>query len=191
MRLPIWRLRTAAVLLAGAFVLHQLRYGLLPDAHGDQGHGYLPAAAAVVAGILALAGLEFALSLFAALRGRDADGGPTSLKHLWGRAALLLLAIHGTQETVETVVSGRPLASLLAGWWLAVALAAALGLASALLLRGGAAAVARVVAARERRHRRPRPAVAHLRRSVYLAARRRDAPLARHLAGRAPPLPLT
>jgi hypothetical protein len=191
MRLPIWRLRTAAVLLAGAFALHQLRYGLLPDAHGDEGHGYLPAVAAVVAGILALAGAQFALGLLAAWRGRGAPDGPASLGRLWIRAAWFLLVIHLAQESVETVVSGRPLTSLTGGWWLAVVLAVAIGLAAALLLRGGAVAVALVVAARARRRPRRAPVVFRMARVPAAATLRRETPLARFLAGRAPPAPLT
>jgi hypothetical protein len=191
MRLPIWRLRTAAVLLAGAFVLHQLRFALLPEAHGDAGHGYLPAAAAVVAGILVLAGLQFAFSLMAAWRGRATDDGPASLGRLWARATLFLLAIHGTQEVVETLASGRPLDSLFSGWWLAMLLAAALGLATALLLRTGAVAVALVVAARARRRRPRSPGNIRSSRPARTAMLRLEAPLARHGAGRAPPLSLT
>jgi hypothetical protein len=189
MRLPIWRLRAAAVLLAGAFALHQLRYAILPDAHGDQGHDYLPAAAAMAAGVLALAALQFARTLLRAWRGRETAGVAPSLRRGWVEAALVLLAVHVAQEGAETAASGRPPASLAAGLWLAALLAVALGLLAALLLRGGAAAVA--LAARRSRSRDSRPERARPRRRPQNAAFRPASPLARHLAGRAPPIPLT
>lgn len=162
MRSPARRLREVAILLVGTIALHQLRFTLLPDAHGDQGHSYLPAAAAMAAGVLALAALQFGVSLLRAWRhGEDDPAGSAGLAQLWLRSGVALLVVHVAQEGTEALVSGRPLASLLAGLWLALALAAALGLLAALLRSSPLAPWSSQASALSRRSRGRRPGVLH------------------------------
>ena len=108
----------------------------------------------------------------------------------WAAASSILAAAYVVQESLEVLLHfGHPggLASVLGeGGWTAFLLAVAVGALIALLLRGASAAI--VLAARRRRARPRRwPARREGRpRSVPASA---HAPLARHLAGRAPPRP--
>lgn len=182
------RLRASAALAAFALALHQLRY---LAARGDaavetmarEGHGYITYAAPFVVMALALALVE----LGASWQHRRAPGRAIPLSRRWTSAGLGLLAIYAAQELLEgalvaTHASG--VAGLVAsGGWTAGPLAAVLGLLMALLLRGADELLLR--RAREPR-RLPRPVdevspAPHAWRPV-------PAPLARHLAGRSPPL---
>jgi hypothetical protein len=184
-------LRAGALIAASALALHELRYlvGSPPAAAGD-GHGYLPVAGALVALMLGLAGAQLARALVLATRGFGADRGPMPLRAAWPLASAALLAVYCGQELTEGVLaSGHPggLAALVAhGGLVAVPLAAAFGLLVALALRGARAAIAR--AARRPRAARPRvPARLAIARLVAAPGLALDSPLARHLAGRAPP----
>jgi hypothetical protein len=174
-------------------VLHQLRYALGYAGDGGHalerhGHGYMELVVPLVAVLMALAGGRFIARLAEVRRGCRPAVWSRPPGRLWIAATLALLAIYAGQELVEgAVAAGHPagLAALAAGggWW-AIPLAAALGLAVALLTRG--ADVALAAAARRAPLPRSRPA-------NFAAILRPDLPrgrvLARHLAGRAPPIP--
>ncbi len=133
------RVRLAAVLVLGAFALHQLRYliafgGSSSSELARQGHGYM-------ADALPLIGV-FALSAVLATLIRGRFGAGLVRATLPRRAAVLgfaLLAIFATQESLEgTLAAGHPggiAAVLAAGGWLAVPLAFILGAVAALVLR--------------------------------------------------------
>jgi hypothetical protein len=172
------RLRAGALLLAGAAVVHEGR--VLAEGHGGltrNPHDAVPFFVATAVVLTLAAGARFA----AALRGgssRPAVELP-SRRALWLAALAGLVAIHLLQETLE---GGLPQA-LAPATLVAVAIAAAVALGIALALW----TAERLIASRDgARPGRPRAAASIRPR----AARRivpRPAPLARHLAGRAPP----
>jgi hypothetical protein len=141
------RLRASAALSAAAFALHQARY---LAAHGDaaeaalsrEGHGYLDFAGPLVAllGALALAQLAVAWQRRLAPRSRPSFG------RLWTLAAGGLLAIFVVQESLEGVLSAGHASGLEAvlgsGGWVALPLAAGLGLVVAFVLRSADALLA-------------------------------------------------
>ena len=186
------RLRALALIGAGAFAVHQLRYLLgygdrAADALAEQGHGYLWAAELVLALALAAALGQLVLALARPRRPLAGDRAP-SFPVQWLSASGVLALVHVVQESLEGVVfAGHhpPLAGVLGhGGWTALVAAAAVGALVALLLRGAGAAVVRRARAlrlphvRRRAGARPRPATPD---------RPGLEPLARHLAGRAPP----
>jgi hypothetical protein len=165
---PNVRLRSAAVLLAGAYAVHTLRYALTYRTAANsellaQGHGYLGAAPVALTVVLAAAVGELVLRV---ARGGGGRGPASSLRRVWGVCATALLAIFVAQELAEGwLATGHPdgLAAVFAhGGWLAGPLSAAVGLLVALLHRGAAAALA------ASRGRVPRPRVRAL--SVVLAS---------------------
>lgn len=188
-----FRLRCFALLGAGGFALHELRYVL---AYGDasgavlraQGHAYLDAVAAVVALALvaACAGL-----LAAVLRRRGATTTAPRWRSRWPLASGALLGVYAAQELVEGALSPGHPAGLVGvfghGGWIAVPLALLLGALVAALLRGADAVLARFAVAppRLRIPRAPRLARPRAPLSVRL---RPAAALAGPGAGRAPPL---
>jgi hypothetical protein len=186
------RLRSCILLAAGALGLHQLRYTLAYGGDAGhalraQGHAYLGPGTAVVVGALILA---LALGLRRLAAGHDARRGRT-LAGLWLAAAGALLAVYAVQETIEGAVApghAGGIAALAAhGGWVALPLAAALGLLIALGMRGRrAAAEALAVAARAVvRWARAVPARAVV--APREPAPRRLGVLAAAAAGRAPP----
>jgi hypothetical protein len=148
--------RSCAVLAAGALGLHQLRYSLAygGDAGHElraQGHAYLgPVTAAVVAVLI----LTLSVGLHRLASGVVSVAPRRRLLRIWAGAAGALLVIFAAQESVEGALTpGHPsgLAALVGhGGLVVVPLAAAIGLAIALALRGvgTAAAAARGVARR-------------------------------------------
>src|SRR3954468_21430731 len=116
------RLRSCALLAAGALGLHQLRYSLAyagdaGPALRAQGHAYLGPLTAAVVGALILA---LALGLRRLAAGRPA-GGSGSLAGLWLAASGALLAVYAVQESIEGALApGHPsgIAALTAhaGW---------------------------------------------------------------------------
>lgn len=178
------RLRIAALLGSGALGLHQLRYLI---AHGDgagealarEGHAYLSAIAPVIAIVVGVATLEFLLAL--AVR-RDAD----NRRYRWVAVGGALLTIYIGQEMLEGVLAAGHASGVEAafanGGWVAIPLAACLGLLITLLLRGADRAL--TARARCPRSEPARPLAGPFARAVDLALL---SPLACHLAGRAPP----
>jgi hypothetical protein len=188
--------RLAAVIAASALALHELRYMIgfgdhAGEALAARGHAYLPFAGGLAGLLLALAGAQLLLALERARRTAQGER-PPSFARLWLGLAAVLLLVYSGQELLEAALSrGQhlgPAVPFAEGGWSAVPLALAIGALAALLLRGASRAVA-LVAERVRPRRLrvpplsvPRPAA---------PARVPAAVLARHLASRAPPAPLS
>jgi hypothetical protein len=167
------RLRFAGLLGAGSLAVHQLRYaagygGESSRALADQGHGYLGAAGAVIALLLAVALGAFLGSL---LRRRPPGAGQPRFGRLWLAAAGSLSAIYAGQELIEGALSsGHPegVAGVVAGGgWTAFAIAALVGALIALAMRGADAVLGTTRPARHIALRPPAtnpilPALSHL-----------------------------
>ena len=188
---PRLRPRAAALLAAGAFGLHQLRYltGYGDGASGalaSHGHGYMALAAPLVGVALMLVLADF----LERLRARRAPAATASLRQLWAGAAACLFTTYVVQETAEGVLAaGHPagVAGVLGhGGWVALPLAAALGLVVALLARGGRRAL-ELAAEPPVRLAAPRAVLA----LCAVAPRPRPGAFrrARRLRARGPPLP--
>jgi hypothetical protein len=182
-----WRVRAGALVLAGALVVHELRYALVARDADAHAHAYLAWLGPFLCGVLVLTVAEFALRL--ARRRVDGELPPAPrFRHRWAAFAGLLMAVFALQETIEMLWAHGALdvgAAVIAHeGWLALPLAIAVGAAAAVLLRGARALAARLAA--DRREARPRPAPFPVRhRRGWVPPRE---VLARHLAGRAPPL---
>ncbi|HUA06703.1 MAG TPA: hypothetical protein VMB27_22545 [Solirubrobacteraceae bacterium] len=193
----IRRLAPAALMPAGAFAVHQLRYWL---AFGNragmelaaQGHSYLHSLVPWIVLLIALACGAFLLTL-----GRTLGGGVSlprytlSFVGLWAVCAACVVAVYITQELLEGFfLTGHPAGMTgvfgYGGWW-SIPAAVAVGLVLAAAFHG-ARRVLQAVA--ERRAQTPTaavraPVVAHLRVNPLLPAL---APLADGWSGRGPPL---
>jgi hypothetical protein len=182
----------AALMGAGTFGVHQLRYALSYDHGADSalalhGHGYLAPLGPVLVGALVLA--------LAAALGRVARGVAESaprFRLLWAGASASLLGLYCAQESIERLLSGAQpegVPGMFAhGGWVALPLAVLVGLAIALVMRGTAAATALAAKARRAPWHAPAPAPAL---TILLPpwAPRRTRSAARHLAARGPPAP--
>lgn len=178
-----WTLRTAALMGAGAYGVHQLRFALSP-AHGAavRDHGYLTPVGSVLVGLLLFA---FASVLARVARG-SVEQAPR-LRRVWAGASLSLVAVYWVQESIEALLTrGDIHAAFSHGGWVALPLALGIGLAIALVARG--VARASEMAAAER----PATAIAlplepsEAVLEPWSAPRRRVS--ARHLAPRGPPV---
>jgi hypothetical protein len=188
-------LRTISLLASASLAVHELRY-LAEYGTGagrvlaEEGHGYLPLVATLIAVGLGVSAVRFASAALQARRGAAAAPPRASFGALWMRSTLALVAVYILQEGIEGAFSlGHPagiVAVLGHGGWTAIFFAGALGAVVAGLLRGGDLLLARLARRAETRPR-PRPARTMPRPVARLRARA-GAPLARHLAGRAPPL---
>ncbi|MBA3306279.1 MAG: hypothetical protein H0U25_10190 [Thermoleophilaceae bacterium] len=185
------RLRSTALITAGALTLHELRYlvGAPAAERTGAGHGYLPLAGLACALVLALA---FAQLVVVAARARRTGTGEQpglSFSRVWLLCACALAGIFVAQELLEAALApGRPgvLAGAFdAGAWVSVPLAVLLGAIVALTLVGARAVV--VAAARRGRGTRPPRRRARVRTALPCAHRPRHPSLASHLSGRAPP----
>jgi hypothetical protein len=193
MRSRLSPLRAGALLTSAALALHELRYLVAYGHHSqqalaEQGHAYLGAVHVLAGALLALAAGTFLARVAKAGRTGAGEAAPPGFAALWLGAAVALVAIYSGQELLEGLLSsGHPagLGALTAhGGLVVLPLAILLGGAVALGLRG-ASALLSAVAGRARR-RGPRSSV-----SLAPSAVRLEPPasvLARHLAGRAPPL---
>ena len=187
--------RTAALLATGALGVHELRYLLAYGPHASeasaaQGHAYLALVGFAVAVAVAAAVARFARALQRALAtGRAGEHLSRRFAALWARSALALCAAYTVQESLEGAFNaGHPtgVAGVVGdGGWTAFLVALAVAALIALLEAGTGAAL-RVAAHRGRSTRAARPCrrARQPALSVELAV---VAPLARHLAGRAPP----
>ncbi len=192
----IRRLAPAALMPAGAFAVHQLRYWLAFGnraglALAAQGHSYLHSLVPWIVMLIALACGAFLLTL-----GRALGGGVSLPRYtasffgLWLVCATCLVAVYVTQELLEGVfLTGHPAGMTgvfgYGGWW-SIPAAVAVGLVLAAAFHG-ARRVLQAVA--ERRAQRPpaparAPVVAHVRLNPPLPAL---APLADGWSGRGPP----
>ncbi|HEY3188844.1 MAG TPA: hypothetical protein VGJ70_15285 [Solirubrobacteraceae bacterium] len=174
-------LRTACLLALAGFGVHQARYALAADHRGDVGHGYLTVAPVLLALVLALA-LGHAIAATAAGR---ASVPRRRLQRGWLWSSVALVVLHVVQEAAERLIAGG--GPLDAGWLLVVPLCIVAGGLVALGLRGADEALAAVARAL------PRPPLDRPPTAVLVPPApvpRPAAALARHLAGRAPPLAL-
>jgi peptidoglycan biosynthesis protein MviN/MurJ (putative lipid II flippase) len=189
MAAPRLSLRRAALLIAGAFAVHQLRFVVsYGDGAGrvlsEPGHEYLPFAGAAAATLILMAAALFGRSLVHAKRGHMPEPGAVAFRRLWIENAIALVAMYVAQEGIEGAVApGHPIWAH--GGWTVVPLAIAVGGLVALLVAGAnkaLAAVARSASAPGEDWSLGRAASSAV--SVVLVEL--DA-VARHLAGRAPP----
>ena len=187
------RIANAALLAAGALVVHNARYAIEYGADwrhalSEQGHGYLSLVVVLaVLGTLAAAWLA-ARDLSWAGRGRPVSRPAPSFTRAWLRASVLLAVLYAAQEIVGGMASSGHAAGhdgVLAGaGWTALVLAVAVGAAVAALACGARAAIALA--------RDGLPSLAGILSPPILLARPRaghgagDA-VALHLAGRGPP----
>lgn len=192
-------LRAAALLTAAALAVHELRMAVLgEDAGGAPGsmvHRWLPLLATLAVVLTALALAQFTAAARRARREaphRDAPGSDRApdlrcglaLRSAW--MAAVVLAAHVAQQLAEGVAAGQPLGGLgWAGLLVAAAGAAVAGGLVAALLGGADRAL---TALGERGDCAPprRPTGARWVRHAF-HGRLAAPPLARHLAGRAPP----
>ena len=185
-------LLAVTLLPPGALLVHELRYRLaFGDATGSavatHAHGYLALIAPIVALLCAAGCARWLLSV---ARGVTEATPRVALPRMWPACTVALLAVYGGQELLEDALSpghGPGLDAIVSGGgWLALPFCIVVGLALAGVLR-----LARVVAARRaKRHEAVQPVVS---RAVCLPARALvvtpcACPLARRLAGRAPPV---
>jgi uncharacterized membrane protein len=173
--------------------VHELRYliaygGDSGRALSEQGHGYLPLVMGAAVFLVGLAAGQLMRAVGRARRTGAGEGAAPGFASTWLLSAVALLLIFATQESLEGfLTAGHPagLEALTAhGGLVALPLGVGVGALVALALRGAHAAVARATRARTRWRLRP-PAI---RRPVDPVIPAAQSPLARHLAGRAPPL---
>jgi hypothetical protein len=130
----MWTLRMAALMGAGTFAVHQMRYALSYD-HEVGGHGYLVPLGAVLVAALLLA--------FAALLGRvarRAEEPAPRVARLWPATSVALVSVYTVQESLESFISGRVPGVFEHGGLVTLPLAVMIGLVIALVMRGAAAA---------------------------------------------------
>lgn len=179
---------------AGSLAVHELRYAV---GYGEnagsvlaaQGHSYLSWAGPLLAVVVAVACGAFIARLASASTRSDEPSVNTG--RVWVAASSSLTAIYVMQETLEGyLANGHPggIAGVLGnGGWTAAVFALAIGAVIALLLRGAHAVT-------EAAARLLRPTFFGLDAPIVSFAGRpaptapRPGVLARHLAGRAPPL---
>jgi hypothetical protein len=188
-----WRAKAAALIATGGLAVHELRYGLGygPGAHqaeAEQGHGYLVFVVPLVA-----AGAFLALVTLLARIGR-AGGAPHDvamprLRSLWVASSACLIALYMIQESTEGALApGHPgglVAFIGHGGWTAFPLAVVIGAAIAVALRGAHGGGC-ALPADPRTVSVTVPGIIRVAPSAPMATRRDE--LARHLAGRGPPL---
>jgi hypothetical protein len=173
----------AALMGAGAFGVHQLRFALSP-AHGAslRAHGYLAPLGAVLVGLLL-----FALAAALARIARGVVDEAPRLRRLWAGTSVSLVAVYCVQESIEGLLThGDPAGAFARGGWVALPLAVAMGLVIALVMRGVAAASE--VAAASRPAHVMSVVVAPFDAVLKPWSPRRSRAAAGHLAARGPPL---
>ena len=184
----------AALLGMGAMAVHELRYllaygGDSGRALSEQGHAYLPLITAAAVVLVGLATGQLIRAVGRARRTGAVEGEAPAFVAAWLLSALALTVIFALQESLEGLLSAGHPAGVAAltghGGLVALPISAAIGALVALGLRGASAAVA--AAARSSRRMDP-PRAAPVPRPADRLAAPLGSPLARHLAGRAPPL---
>lgn len=190
---PGSRLRLIALLSVAAWCVHELRYAVAFGGHSAgalqaSGHGYLDLVCPLV-GLLVLAAVG---QLLHAVARRHARAGhrAMSLPRSWALLTAALVAIFTAQELLEGALStghAPGVAGLVgSGGWLALPAAALAGLLCALVLREAGDAVQAAAV--------PAPGLTiRVARATSVLVRVADPrphtlPLARHLAGRGPPV---
>jgi hypothetical protein len=184
--------RWVGLLAIGAVALHELRY-LMDSGAGHDAlagtHSYLPLVITLAMLAFVAALIDFATTLAVTSRhGLDLQR-PSRVSRAWPAATLALLATFVLQESLEGALLGGHSAGLHGlfghGGWSVAIFAPILGALIAFLLRGSDNALA--LAARRAPRARLKPVrVIPMRPPTFSAPRLRL--LARHLAGRAPPV---
>jgi hypothetical protein len=174
----------AALMAAGTFGVHQLRFALSDDhSRAAYGHGYLAAVAPVLAALLLFA---VAAGLNRVVRGA-AEVAPR-LPRLWAGASGGLLVAYCAQESLEGLLThGHATGMFAHGGLVVLPLVLVIGLGIALITRGAAAA-ATFVADRRGRWLNASPGGPALKALLPPWVPRRTRSVARHLAARGPPL---
>ena len=189
-------MRWLGLLSAAAIGVHELRYVAAPGAHAHdvfsaQAHAYLPLAGALVLLVFIASVAQFVSSLVVARSGEISPPTPLRFRSAWVGATVALLAIFVAQESLEGALLGGHQAGLHGlfghGGWSVFVFAPLLGALVAFLLRGAQRAIELAALAAVRRSRRRPVRNVAMRPPVSGATRLR--PLARNLAGRAPPIP--
>jgi hypothetical protein len=192
---PWPKLRTVALLAAGAILVHELRYlaaygGNASQALAEQGHSYTPLLEAFASLLLVCALGRFAVSLARARRGGVAEARPASFTHLWARASAALAAVYTLQEGFEGAFAPGHPSGLIGvfghGGWTALIFSVAVGAAIALLTRLAHGALELAAARAGGAPRRAAAALSSWAVCDPRSPRRLDV-LAHNLAGRAPP----
>jgi hypothetical protein len=172
----------AALMGAGTFGVHQLRFALSDDhARAAYGHGYLAALAPLLAALLLVA---FAAALARLARGA-AETAPR-FRRVWAGASAGLVAAYCAQESIEGALThGHATGMFEHGGWVVLPLALVLGLGIALVARGAAAASMLVAARAPWAAAPPRAPLVEALLPPWVP--RRTGAAARHLAARGPP----
>jgi hypothetical protein len=183
-------LRRTALLVGGAFAVHQLRF-VVSYGHdagrvlSEAGHEYLPFAGAAAAVLLLLAIVLFGRSVAQAGSGRAPDLHAVALRRLWVENAVALIAIYVTQEGLEgALTAGHPIWAH--GGWTVIPLAIVVGGITALLVVGAEKALA-AVARRAAQQADGDWSLGRAAANASSVVRVELDAVARHLAGRAPP----
>ena len=182
---------TGALLAAGAFGVHQLRYLLAYGSDADHalaasGHGYLTLVEPLIGLLLAFAAGHLVHRLAQAPRGVV----PLRRGRLALVFALALITVFTGQELLEAQLAGGPSGVVAYGGWIALPLALAIGATLSLATRAAAVADAAAVVGHRLRPCSVRfPVFAVTARPRLVGSS--SSPLALHLAGRAPPLSAT
>lgn len=193
LRVGPWRLRALLAVLAGALVVHELRYRLVGVEADAAAHAYLPGLQIAIATLFLGACVEFAVRLVRLTRGRPECGGePPPARLLWPLFTTALVVLVAGQEAAELrwlgghEHPGRDLATALIsdGGWLVLPLSLLVGGFCALLLRGAAALARALRPGTHRQTNNPR----RLRITEAPGWRPIGAFIARNIAGRGPPL---
>jgi hypothetical protein len=195
MRVESRIMRWLGLLSAAAIGVHELRYVAAPGAHAHdvfsaQAHSYLPLAGALAVLLFVAAVAQFVSTLVVARSGEVGAPKPLGFRAAWSSATIALLAIFVTQESLEGALLGGHQAGLHGlfghGGWSVFVFAPLLGALVAFLLRGAQKAIELAVLASGVHPRRKPARTIPMRPPLAAAPRLR--PLARNLAGRAPPV---
>lgn len=189
------KLRALSLVAAGSVFVHELRYvaaygGSASQALAEQGHTYTPLLEALVALLLLVAIVRFAISLSSARNGAVRERSPRTFVRLWAGATAALVAVYTLQEGFEGAFApGHPSGVIGVfghGGWTALLFSVVVGAAIAALTRVAHQAIELVAAGAVARCQRPTPARLSWT-GLPSATGRRLEVLPYHLAGRAPP----
>jgi hypothetical protein len=189
------KLRAVSLLAAGSVFVHELRYaaaygGSAGEALAVQGHSYLPLLESLVALLVVVALVRFALTVLRAQDGVVTEESPPTFLRLWAGASVALATVYTFQEGFEGAFAPGHPSGLVGvfghGGWTALIFSLAVGAVIAALTRLAHGAIELVAARAAALRHRTVPA----RRSWVVPdtppGRRLDV-LAWNLAGRAPP----
>jgi hypothetical protein len=189
MATPRLSLRRTALVIGGAFAIHQLRFVVSYGDGADRvlseaGHEYLPFAGAAAAVLLLMTLALFGRSLAHARTGRVPEARPVGFRRLWLENAIALVVIYVAQEGLEGAFTpGHPIWAH--GGWTVVPLAIVVGGLIALLVTGAEKALVAVAPAASARGEDW--SLGRVASHVVSVVRVELDAVARHLVGRAPP----